>query len=158
MKDEIVGFTGTREHLTHWQISRLQDIFSTHAPAEIHHGDCRGADAMVHALASTAVGVRIVVHPPADGKQRAYCKGDNVIVLEPRPFLERNHAIVDSCDIVIALPKTDDEQLRSGTWATARYAVTVGKRLMLIQPGGVSRWVDNLEDLARNPFTGRRRR
>lgn len=148
-----IGFTGTRESLTHWQLSHLQDVFRYQRPTEIHHGDCLGADAMVHAMASTNRDIHIVVHPPTNEKLRAFCKGDNVTILDPLPFIERNHAIVDACEIVIALPQTEEEQVRSGTWATARYALKTGKRLMLIHPGGIIRWVDDRKDLARKPRT-----
>jgi hypothetical protein len=35
---------------------------------------------------------------------------------------------------LIATPSTDDEQLRSGTWATVRYARKAKKRIKLIFP------------------------
>jgi outer membrane protein insertion porin family len=49
--------------------------------------------------------------------------------------LDRNRAIVDSCDVLIACPKGPEEQ-RSGTWATVRYARKQKKRIVIIWPDG----------------------
>jgi predicted Rossmann fold nucleotide-binding protein DprA/Smf involved in DNA uptake len=54
---------------------------------------------------------------------------------EPLPYLERNHAIVNESDFLIAAPD-GPETLRSGTWATVRYARKVGKRVLVIMPNG----------------------
>lgn len=48
------------------------------------------------------------------------CRADVIYTgLEP---LERNHVILDHTDYLLAFPKTRKEVLRSGTWATIRYA------------------------------------
>lgn len=57
-------------------------------------------------------------------------------IRDPLPPLERNHRIVDACDVLIACPKDAQEQLRSGTWATVRYARKQGKRVIVITPDG----------------------
>lgn len=89
-------------------------------PTEFHHGDDKGADADAHALVrETLPNCRIVVHPPDNGYRRAHCSGD--VVLQAHPFLVRNHHIVDACSCLIATPD-GPEVLRSGTWATIRYA------------------------------------
>jgi len=54
----------------------------------------------------------------------------------PKPYLERNHNIVDESELLIACPKSKEEELRSGTWATVRYARKKGVRIILIYPDG----------------------
>lgn len=87
---------------------------------EAHHGDCIGADAEFHRLAIRR-GLEVIKHPASGiGNQRAYCLEG--IELKAKPPLIRNHDIVDSVDVMIAAPGEDHEILRSGTWATIRYA------------------------------------
>ena len=43
--------------------------------------------------------------------------------------------LVDACEVLLATPK-GPEKLRSGTWATVRYARKVGKRIVIIEPDG----------------------
>lgn len=54
-------------------------------------------------------------------------------VTEP---LKRNRLMVDDASLVVATPAENSEVLRSGTWATIRYAVTRGKKLHIIMPDG----------------------
>ena len=87
-----------------------------------HHGDCIGSDAKAHKVADST-GCRIVIHPPENPKSRAYCSTATASVRAPKTYLQRNHDIVDSSKILIAVPKDPNrEVLRSGTWATIRYA------------------------------------
>jgi len=51
--------------------------------------------------------------------------------------LERNRAIVDETDILLAAPLESEEQLRSGTWATVRYARKQHKTVLVIFPNGI---------------------
>lgn len=57
-------------------------------------------------------------------------------MLHPRPYLDRNHDIVDATDVLIAVPNSVKEELRSGTWATIRYAKRTKQPLMVIPPDG----------------------
>ena len=43
---------------------------------------------------------------------------------------------MDNSDILIATPKEKEEQLRSGTWATIRYAKKTKKIVFLVYPDG----------------------
>lgn len=97
-----------------------------------HHGDCVGSDSMAHELASLR-GFDIVVHPPTDPKHRAHRIGD--VEEDPRPYLERNHAIVDAVSTMIATPD-GEERLRSGTWATVRYARKRKRAIYIVFPAG----------------------
>ena len=103
----------------------------------LHHGDCIGADTDAHNLVVdyfkenlySFVG-RIIIHPPIIEYKRSFCKAKTV--LPPKPYLERNHDIVDSSDVLIATPKEMEQQLRSGTWATIRYAVKTKKPVNIL--------------------------
>ena len=52
------------------------------------------------------------------------------------PPLVRNHKIVGAVHLLIATPKTDKEELRSGTWATIRYAKKVRLSTCIVYPDG----------------------
>jgi len=95
-----------------------------------HHGDCEGADAQAHLIASKE-GYVIVVHPPEDDFHRAFCK-DGEEVKEVKPYIQRNHDIVKACDILIVAPHTNKEETRSGTWATYRFAKKMGKPTLIL--------------------------
>lgn len=83
------------------------------------HGDCIGADTEFHDLV-TSMGFKTIIHPPTNPQRRAYCKGD--VILKEKPYIVRDHLMVDAVDFLLACPYTNDEVLRSGTWATIRYA------------------------------------
>lgn len=121
----IVGFTGTRKGMNRRQfrIFRKELKELTRNNAHLHHGDCLGADVQAHRLA-LELGIPITIHPPLDTKHRAYCE-DADMVLDTKDYIQRNHDIVDACDVLFVLPETNVEQLRSGTWATCRYARTI---------------------------------
>jgi hypothetical protein len=53
-----------------------------------------------------------------------------------KPYLVRNHEIVDDSQVLIAAPKEFTEQLRSGTWATIRYARKIGRTVRIVFPDG----------------------
>lgn len=128
-----MGFTGTQRGMTAKQLREFREMLHYGMPVEFHHGDCIGADeeahnsVMIHSWPCT-----IYIHPPCIPSKRAFCQG--AVILEPRPYLERNHSIVDHCDVLVAAPKESTEQLRSGTWATVRYARKVGKHVRIIFP------------------------
>ena len=143
-----IGFTGTHVGMTAPQIATFSNIIkiideginaiNIDAVHEFHHGDCIGADAIAHEIVSKqSLYHDIVIHPPLDNKKRAFCAiGIDDVVLPPKSYLERNRDIVDECTILIATPKGFKEELRSGTWATIRYAQKRRKPVLIIQPDG----------------------
>lgn len=128
----IVGFTGTQIGMSGKQISEFRRQLDVLDPIEFHHGDCVGADEEAHNIV-TDYGIRVVIHPPDISSKRAFCKGVGVRVLGKKGYIARNHDIVDACDVLIAAPKHDVEELRSGTWATIRYARKLGKRVVILK-------------------------
>lgn len=96
-----------------------------------HHGDCLGADTEAHDIA-LSLGYSIIVHPPTNPALRANRRG--IINHPAKLYIERNHDIVDGCEVLVATPKTNIERQRSGTWSTIRYARKTGKRYYIINP------------------------
>lgn len=129
-----VGFTGTQRGMTEAQWRSLWSLFVGRAPGNFHQGDCIGSDAQAVWAARTA-GFRIIGHPPDNDAKRAFAPADEW--REPLPYLERNHKIVLASQEMIATPGEFTEQLRSGTWATIRYARKLRRPLHVIYPDGM---------------------
>ncbi len=135
-----VGFIGTQRGMTnpqaHELIEYLIELHMANDLREFHHGDCIGADSHFHTIMMKLLKYEahnlIYIHPPENESKRAWCYSKHVFT--PKPYIERNHDIVDAVDIVIAAPKERYEVLRSGTWATIRYARTAGKTVHVIDP------------------------
>lgn len=120
-----IGFTGTQCGMSDWQKRQLKELLVLLGAAELHHGDCIGADAEAHEIAKR-LKLRVVVHPPDDPKKRAFVT-DADEWRQPLPYLVRNREIVDATFILIAAPLSDQMRVRSGTWATWRYAKSKGR-------------------------------
>jgi len=136
-----VGFTGTKEGMTIAQLTRFTDVIFVLAMASVvtsekryghylafHHGDCVGADAEAHDIVHRTTNAYIYIHPPTNDAYQAHKIGN--FNHPPKPYLERNHDIVDESNILIATPGQMQEKLRSGTWATIRYA-KYAKKVMI---------------------------
>lgn len=129
----ILGFTGTQDGMTYPQKFFFEGILARLSPREFHHGDCIGADCDAHKIVERLLPKCIIVgHPPDSDAKRAFCKCHER--RPPKPYLVRNKAIVFSVDSMCAAPKSRTEELRSGTWATIRYARKVGKHLIMLWP------------------------
>ena len=134
-----IGFTGTRDGMTARQISMLRDMFILgrlkSKIEEFHHGLCVGSDEQAAELVSTQFpDVRIVCHPPINRTFESRIVKPDWVVLPRMDYMERNHSIVDSCDILVAAPDSYIEKLRSGTWSTVRYANRVGRKTYIFYP------------------------
>lgn len=127
-----LGVTATRDGLTSTQKAWLELLIRKHRVTCLVHGDCIGGDADCHDIARK-LGLRVEIRPPDNPKQRAFKNGD--VVFSPKPYLERNHDIVDSVDAMLGFPAQVEEQWRgSGTWATIRYAKKQGKLRKIVFP------------------------
>lgn len=127
------GFTGTRKGMTVPQREQLQSIFAELKRIVLHHGDCVGADEQAHRLAK-AQGFYVALHPPTNPRSRAFCEADEVY--DTLPYVVRNHKIVEMSDQLLAAPRLDTPELRSGTWATIRYAKRLKRPVRIIFPNG----------------------
>lgn len=130
-----VAFTGTRAGMTYKQAATFTGLLTLTPMVEFHHGDCVGADEQAHNLVIAHGGIFIISHPPDNDKHRAHCD-DVTYQFQPLPYLDRNRAMVDLCDLLIATPGQKEEILRSGTWATIRYARVLGRRVVMVYPDG----------------------
>jgi hypothetical protein len=127
----IVGFTGTQIGMSTYQKAAVRQLLINLKPEYAVHGDCVGADAQFHGICKS-LGIKIVIYPPLDPKKRAFCEA---FMIHPEDaYLERNKKIVNASDIMIATPKSEDEELRSGTWSTVRYTRKTGKKIYIIDP------------------------
>lgn len=124
-----IGCTATQFGLSPNQGRLVKELFLLHKPSEVHIGDCIGGDHDIY-LICRELGIRTVCHPPENPSKRAFDEYDEV---RPElPYLDRNHNIVDETDFLIACPKKNEEELRSGTWATVRYARKKGKTVYVL--------------------------
>ena len=132
----IVGFTGTQGGMTDAQLKQLRHnleaLMEEHGGhVELHHGDCVGADMEAASLAKQ-IGVRVIGHPPVNPAKRAFFPSD-----EDRPvkkYLNRNKNIVIVSEKLFAAPSSLKEGVRSGTWATVRYARQKGIDIVVLAP------------------------
>jgi len=130
-----VGFTGTQHGMTDLQCQNFQALIERCSPGKFCHGDCIGADSEAHIIVRKILKTCIIeIFPPKISTKRAYQVA--YILNAESDYLDRNHKIVDASDCLIATPKEDREQLRSGTWATIRYARTKHKHIYIIYPIG----------------------
>jgi hypothetical protein len=102
----------------------------------LHHGCCVGGDATAHHLARL-FDIKIVGHPPVNKRYIAALPfRAHDLLLDPKPYLERNKDIVKSCDLLLGLPKSYTEEPRSGTWATIRAGKASSAIVLVIYPDG----------------------
>lgn len=128
-----IGFTGTRTGATHAQLQHITRFLTElYAPgSQFHYGDGGKADSQASQIAR-GLGYEIHAHP-SDLSGVRYGTFD--VEYPPKPPLDRNHDIVDAVYALIVVPRSRKEELRSGTWATWRYANRqTGKRIIVINP------------------------
>lgn len=133
-----IGFTGTRQidKISEGRLSLLAawlEMYSLRNQdipgVTVVHGCAYGADTFVHERC-LQYNIPIIGRP-------TYNRNSNLTnfmyLYLPEAPLIRNKKIVDNCDILIALPIDKDvEELRSGTWATIRYARKLNKKIIII--------------------------
>ena len=123
-----IGFTGTQKGMTTGQEAGFRTLvrraLEKFAAIDFHHGDCVGADAQAHDLMLAEAGDRAFIHahPCTITSKRAWRVAPQQIIYAPLPPLHRNKIIVNEASVLIATPGEREEQLRSGTWSTIRYA------------------------------------
>src|SRR5262245_4866519 len=132
-----LGFTGSSDDgmPTSAQKWAIMGFVYKLNPMHAHHGDCVNSDEEFHQVATyfrALVGNPLIhVHPPTNPKKRAFCKGD--VIYTEAPYLKRNRNIVAMSDVLIATPH-GPEEVRSGTWATIRYAKQKGIPIHIVYP------------------------
>ena len=127
-----VGVTGTREGATDHQLLSIIEFLKTiNSVSELHHGDCKGVDEQVAAIAR-ALGYKTVCHPPVSNYLRAYHPSDEF--RPPLGYLQRDRNIVDETELLLVVPLHATRQAKSGTWYTHDYAVRTDKPVKLFLP------------------------
>lgn len=134
-----IGFTGSREGPTKDQRDVWEYMSDGLEGVLMHNGCALGADRYV--ITHAGSGWSAVFWPAnQDGLNWATDIGSPALVHGTthaiRPPLERNRYIVNASEGMIAMPITMEEQRRSGTWATIRYARNVKKPVLVIGPNG----------------------
>lgn len=140
-----LGVTATQQGLSDRQKRDFKQYLEASDPAtlELHHGDCVGGDTDMHDIAIELRVARIVIHPPINEKKRAFCherpdrwgertRYTEIVVLPAKDYIARNHDIVDTTEALVAGPKGNQEELRSGTWGTVRYARRTDKGVVIL--------------------------
>ncbi len=148
-----LGFTGTHHGMDAFQKESIAllftQLFREYDEIEFHHGDCIGADAQAATILNQLreeqtwsmnhCAVRIICHPgyppnhPKETKFRAFTDFNDE-VRDPKPFIARDHDIVDETEKMVATPVTEEEETRSGTWTTVRYARKQGREITVLPP------------------------
>lgn len=149
-----LGMTGNRNGISTEAKKFLINFLNTREIQEVHHGDCLGADADFHNLCQER-NIKIIIHPPDDNKLRAYCKSDNI--LPSKKYIDRNHDIINETDTLIAFPPTEIEILRSGSWATIRYAKKKNKKLFIVYPSGNAENENGMQLIGVNTISSNRK-
>lgn len=149
----IIGFSGSQRGMTKFQKDELK--LRLEGCTEFVHGDCIGSDEQANNIALEC-GISIfTIFPPTGTIKRAFCfnKERNLFndnmqwneidydgrVIQVRwypknEYLKRNQLIVNYCESMIATPKEYEHTLRSGTWATIRFAWKTKKNIIIIPP------------------------
>ena len=134
----IIGFTGSRNGMSPMQKAAVRGALAKFiaklGPGAVGlHGDCVGADAGFDSLC-VELGIDRMCRPSSLAYARAYT-GAREIGMPKHPLI-RNREIVNDSVVIIGAPHSYKEVLRSGTWATLRYARNVGRTIQIIAPDG----------------------
>jgi len=138
-----LGITGSRYGFNENQFDNFYDIIEklklTFNIIEFHHGVCKGIDEQSHfIIRDLIIDCKIIGHSPENQSfisLKAFKDLD--IKYHKYPYLIRNKNIVDKVDLLIAIPNTNDEIIRSGTWSTIRYAKKKNKKIIIIYPNKI---------------------
>jgi len=137
-----IGFTGSRHGMSASARAKVQALFMIHwtinSANTLRHGDCTGSDEEAFKIAK-ALGFLTYAYPASNVSERWLAKTKSDLVMVPLPALERNTIIVSESTILIATVQgftSNQAQMRSGTWATVRYAKKEGIPFWLVNPLG----------------------
>lgn len=141
-----LGFTGTRRGLSSEQRNTLAFFLALAMPELgaccLVHGGCVGADECAAVMAHE-IGYTTIEYPSNIEAQRTAFK--STVSHAPMPPLDRNPLIVSNAQVLVACPRGFEEERRSGTWATVRYARRSCVPIVFIWPDGT---VDREDDLS----------
>lgn len=133
-------FTGTQQGMTEAQRETCRQ-FLTWPIEAINIGGCVGADDDFFSECVNKGLGHLINLWPSDIKSKwgkALTEGHHLVrsIHAPDAPLERNHSMVNVSDTLLATPSGIEEELRSGTWATIRYARKNHLRVFIVWPDG----------------------
>lgn len=134
----ILAFTGTRRGVSPAQREALPSVLAT-LPERVLHGGAEGADTQFNDFIRHAgmFDENIDVYPTRETIEFWRSYQPRSVIHEPVQPLVRNRLMAHRCDRLLGCPASADEQLRSGTWATVRYARAARKPITIIAPDGL---------------------
>ena len=130
-----IGFTGTSSGMNEIQKIGVSELLITYQPKIVYHGMCIGADEDFHNLVRELLPNCKIIGLPgkfASGKEND--KKSNITVDELREedtHFSRNRKIVNSTELLIACPYSDEEV--GGTWYTINYALKNKRKVEIIK-------------------------
>jgi len=138
------GITGTQKDMNEIQEKNFIYFLEQYQPiSEFHDGNCIGSD--IHArrilFETLKHPIEFHIHPSTLNSfvkpfRPNLTKINHKIIEYPvKPPLERNHDIV-KVNVLFATPKENLEVIRSGTWATIRYAKKWNIPVYILYPDG----------------------
>jgi len=141
----MITFTGTQRGMTQRQKDGLRTMLRIHGARFgssdfiLLHGGCVGADDEADNIANDMRIDRWIFPSTIDAKRVDDLfflnrKRSRCAIEPPEEPLLRNRKMVEIGQIVIAAPSSADEVLRSGTWATVRYARKLHRQVMIFEP------------------------
>jgi hypothetical protein len=138
VNSRALGVSGTRNPLSLAQYDQMVSFIRSWRTQydELHHGCCIGADESI-ALTASLRDYFIIGHPPINEQfLSSIAVALSNKLMPAQEYLDRNHNIVDATAMLLALPISRDQILRSGTWSTIRYARTKNRPITIIYPDG----------------------
>lgn len=139
----LISFTGTQQGMTKIQrenIDRWLTLRALNANSNTgFHGCCVGGDdefdSIIAKLGFKRVGFPSNLYGKRVPNEVLQARGP-IVIAEPDSPLRRNRLVVRQGAILLAAPAQMAEVLRSGTWATIRYAEKVKRPIVMFMPDG----------------------
>lgn len=132
-----IGFTGTRKGMTKDQFSKIRQ-FLDGLEFIANHGDCEGGDEDFDVICHDLGAERHLF--PSTSKTRRFSERERpercIMAQAPKEPMARNPDIVNFSEIMLGGPGMMEEELRSGTWATIRYARKIRRPVVIFWPDG----------------------
>jgi hypothetical protein len=136
----IIAFTGTREGMSNRQTEAFTELIGAFANviAEGYqtifvHGGCDGADIKTRDITLSmnhSICVECFPGDESQHKKNSLCISQ--VVHPIMPYLWRNKKMVNMGGLLVAAPLSMNEENRSGTWSTIRYARKINKPCIIL--------------------------
>lgn len=140
----IVGITGTRHGCTPAQYRSFSRFLAMLVPSGLYHGDCAGVDSEATDIAAELTPRPHIVAFPGPDSAWSGRSANNDEVMAPESHFARNRRIVDTCDLLVAVPFSTERADCGGTEYTIAYAMKRRQHTYLVLlDGGVIEHVRN---------------